>query len=273
MKIKRYNIQQLKLHNIALSYDEQRMLLGGNSFREGLYGVTVYDDNGEFLQYVRYDQITASSATANLVGYAMSSKIVNCTMLNNSSINASFTVNLNSTILQELERNRTDFTTFKDSAQGSTNDHYYANDNLICLKKNADNQYSPTTIVHEVIHSFQEESLHMNTSFDNSINLEYQSHVLAELYTKLNDKSVVPSEDFGWLGTYVKTDSKGKKYVTSGILSALGTNADEWHSNSNSASRYNTRKNPQGQYATWHEDFNYQWSTMLQKMGIEVRNN
>ena len=67
MKIKRYNIEQLKKYSVVLSPAEQLMLLGGNRHEEGKYGVSLLDDNGNLISFVSYGEIAKITGIGDLI--------------------------------------------------------------------------------------------------------------------------------------------------------------------------------------------------------------
>ena len=282
MKIKRYNIEQLKNYSVVLSPEEQLMLLGGYKYEEGKFGVLVFDDDNNFLRIIRYDDMVINTYS-ELVDYTLNSDIAQCTLssgmtcyiLQNSNILAqqnSFIDGLTDKMIEGLERYNVDLYVFEKSMKvnGDTveNSHYSSNANLIAME--ASGMLSLTSRAHEVVHSFQKNALNQTMDDKDTLNLEYQAYVVSVLFSKGKEEYNEMIDNWAWMNQYIHKEGTNGFYVDKAILNELGNQAVEWYL-SNGAASYREKMEAKGLEPILNEDFSYKWEVLFQSLGIKVR--
>ena len=283
MKLKRYNIEQLKNYSVVLSPEEQLMLLGGYKYEEGMYGVLVFDDNNNLLKIIRYEDAITNNYS-ELADYTLPSNITLCTLssgmtcfvLQNTDILAqrsSFTNGFTDEMIMNLEQYNIELHLFDNSmninGKKVENSHYNSTGNLIAMETT--NMDSLIARVHEVVHCFQDNVLN-NSDFDDSVNLEYQAHVVSALFAIGKEESdSITNTTWEWLKQYINGNGNGTFSVKPTILEALDNHAQSWFDDKNSpASHYNSQMQNE-EYPNWKNNYNYKWRTLFNALGIKVQ--
>ena len=288
MKIKRYNIEQLKNYSVVLSPEEQLMLLGGYKYEEGMYGVLVFDDNNNLLKIIRYEDAITNNYS-ELADYTLPSNITLCTLssgmtcfvLQNTDILAqrsSFTNGFTDEMIMNLEQYNVNIYYFNENNPVSydgkkrNDSHYNSGMNLIAMRTYEDdtsNYISIESRVHEVIHSFQQNAFHQSMVIENTMNLEYQAYVISALYAKGKKSYDSMIDSWPWINDYIVHKGANRFYVKSAIFDEINKHADEWLL-SNQAAQYREKMEAKGIEPYFNKDFIYNWRALFNSLGIEV---
>jgi hypothetical protein len=291
MKIKRYNIEQLKKYSVVLSPAEQLMLLGGNRYEEGKYGVIVFDDDNNLIKIISYNDlfINGLSNYSELAGYSPSnvtqctlSSGVTCFILQNSDFFAeynNFTEGFTQEMIMGLEQYKVDLYYFNEDnpvyykGKKQLGSHYNKNTNLIAMRTYKDDPTNSISLehrVHEVIHSFQKNALNQTMDDKDTLNLEYQAYVVSVLFAKGKGGYNDMIDNWKWMDQYIHKDGTNDFYVDKAIINELGNQAVEWYL-SNGADIYRDKMEAKGIEPILNEGFNYKWDALFQSLGIKVR--